>query len=96
MASRNNLPRIKDGAYVINLDDKSSRWTYYVLLLIDKHITAYFDSFGIKYITQELLNKIKDINCSKYIFVFRFNCIAFIEHACRKKLIRLYKFIFSE
>ena len=69
MASRNNLPRIKDGAYVINLDDKSSRWTYYVLLLIDKHITAYFDSFGIKYITQELLNKIKGISIAQNIYL---------------------------
>ena len=30
--SRNNLPRIKDGAYVINLDDKSSKETHWILL----------------------------------------------------------------
>ena len=32
--SRNNLPRIKDGVYVINLDDKKSKatdWVYYLL-----------------------------------------------------------------
>ena len=34
---RNNLPRIKDGAYVINLDDKKSKGTHWVSLFIDKN-----------------------------------------------------------
>ena len=29
-------------------------------LFIDKNIAIYFDSFGIEYIPQEVLNKIKD------------------------------------
>ena len=33
---RNNLPRTKDGAYVSNLDDKSSKYTNWVSLFIDK------------------------------------------------------------
>ena len=45
--SRNNLPRIKDGAYVINLDDKKNKGTHWVSLFINKIIAAYFDSFGI-------------------------------------------------
>ena len=32
---RDNLPRIKDGAYVIDLDDKESKGPYWVLLFID-------------------------------------------------------------
>ena len=35
--SRHNLPRIKDGAYIINLDDKQSKETHWVSLLIDKN-----------------------------------------------------------
>ena len=41
---RSNLPKIKDGAYVINVDDKKKNW---VSLFIDKNLAVYFDSFGI-------------------------------------------------
>ena len=61
--SRKNLPKIKDGVYVINLDDKNSNGTYWVSLFIDNNLAVYFDSFGIEYTPQEVLNKIKD----KYI-----------------------------
>ena len=33
----------KDGAYVINLDDKNSKGTYWVSLFINKNIAIYFD-----------------------------------------------------
>ena len=56
--SRNNLPRIKDWAYVINLDDRNSKGTHWVSLFIDKNIAIYFDSFGIEYIPQEVLNQL--------------------------------------
>ena len=58
--SRNNLPRTKDGAYVINLDDKNSNGIHWVSLFIDRNTTGFFDSFGIQYIPQGVLNKIKD------------------------------------
>ena len=51
--SRNNLPRIKDGTYVINLDDKKSQGVHWVSLFIDRNTAVYFDSFGIEYIPQE-------------------------------------------
>ena len=46
--SRENLPRIKDGAYVINLEDKQSKATHWVWLFINKSTSKYFDSFGIE------------------------------------------------
>ena len=45
--------------YVINLDDKNSKGTHLVSLLIDIKLAAYFVSSGIKYISLELLNKIR-------------------------------------
>ena len=45
--SRSNLPRIKDGAYVINLYDKNSKGTHWVPLFVDRNTAVYFDSFGI-------------------------------------------------
>ena len=50
--SRNNLPKIKDGAYIINLDDKNSKGTHWVSLFIDRNVAVYFDSFAFEYIPQ--------------------------------------------
>ena len=52
--SRNNLPRIKDGAHVINLDDKKSKGTHWVSLFINRNIAVYFETSGIEYIPQEV------------------------------------------
>ena len=56
MSSRNNLPKIIDGVYVINLDDKNSKETHSVSLFDNKN--TYFDYFGTEYIPQDILNKI--------------------------------------
>ena len=42
--SKNNLARIKDGGYAINLDDKKSKGTPQVSLYIDRNTALYFDS----------------------------------------------------
>ena len=55
----NKLPRTNDGQHVINPDDKKSKGTHWFSLFIDKNETVYFDSFGIEYIPQEVLSKIK-------------------------------------
>ena len=87
MLSRVNLPRIKDGVYVINLDGKQSKGTHWVLLFIGRNMAVYFDSFGIEYSPQEILSKIKDKLVTDNIFriqsddsiMYGFYCIAFIE-----------------
>ena len=43
--SRNNLPRLKDGMYVINLDDKDSKGTHWVPLFIERNLAVYFEFF---------------------------------------------------
>ena len=50
--SRDNLPnKIRDGAYVINLDEYSDIGTHWVALYVKKNIVVtYFDSFGVEYI----------------------------------------------
>ena len=48
--SRDNLTRIKDGAYIINLDDKQSKGTHWASLFIDRNIVVCFDPFGIEHI----------------------------------------------
>ena len=43
--SRDNLPKIKDGAYVINLDEYSDIGTHWVALHVNNNNVTYFDSF---------------------------------------------------
>ena len=51
--SRDNLPKIKDGAYVINLDEYSDIGTHWVALYVNNNVT-YFDSFGVEHIPKEI------------------------------------------
>ena len=51
--SRYNLPRIKEGAYIINLDDYSDIGTYSVALYAQNNDVPYFDSFGVEHIPKE-------------------------------------------
>ena len=52
--SRNNLPKIKDGIYVINLDEYESIGTHWIALYINNNNATYFDSFGVEHIPNEI------------------------------------------
>ena len=85
------IPRVKDGAYVINFDHKNSKGTHWVSLFIGRKLAVYFDTFGIEYIPQEVLNKIRDIS----INIMNLLCVDFIvslsqNTSCRKNFVRLY------
>ena len=46
--SRDNLPdKIKDGAYVVNIDDYSDFGTRWIALYVNNKTVKYFDSFGV-------------------------------------------------
>ena len=45
--SRDNLPKIRDGAYVINLDEHSDIGTHWVASYVRNNDITYFDSLGI-------------------------------------------------
>ena len=48
--SINSLPKIKDGAYVINLDEYKSIGTHWIALYVTGDNVTYFDSFGVEHI----------------------------------------------
>ena len=51
VSSRDDLPRIKDGAYIINLDEYSDIETHWIALYILNNVSVtYFDSFGVEHI----------------------------------------------
>ena len=52
--SRNNLSKIKDGAYVINLDEYKSIGTHWIALYVNAKNVAFFDGFGVKYVPKEI------------------------------------------
>ena len=51
---------------MINLNDKKSKGTHWVSLFIDRNAAVCFDSFGIEYTPQEVLNKIRIQNVEYY------------------------------
>ena len=52
--SRNNLPKIKDGAYVINLDKFKSIGTHWKALYVNAENVTYFNSFRVENIPKEI------------------------------------------
>ena len=66
--SRDNLPKIKDGAYVINFDEYSDTGTRWIALYVLNNDVTYFDSFGVEYIPKEMKTFIGNKNMNTNIF----------------------------
>ena len=52
--SRDDLSKIKNGAYVINLDEYAGIGTHWIALFVKNNDVIYFDSFGVEYVPQEI------------------------------------------
>ena len=52
--SRNNLSKIKDGAFMINLDEYELIGTLSIALYVNDNNVTYFDSFGVEHIPKEI------------------------------------------
>ena len=65
--SIDNLPNsIKNGAYVINLDEYHDIGTHWVALYVNNKAVTYFDSFGVEHIPKEVMKFI----ARKKIYIF--------------------------
>ena len=106
--SRDNLPnKIKDGAYVINLDEYSDIGTHWVALYVKNNVVTYFDSFGVEHIPKEIIKFInrpsKNENIKTNIFRIQaydsvmcvYFCIAFIDFMLKGKSLTEYTNLFS-
>ena len=60
--------KIKDGAYVINLDEYSDIGTHWIALYVKDNDITYFDSFGVEHIPKEIKAFIKNKNIKINIF----------------------------
>ena len=86
--SRDNLPnKIKNGAYVINLDEYHDIGTHWVALYVNNKTVTYFDSFGVERIPKEIMKFIDNKDIITNIFRIQaydsimcgYFCIGFIN-----------------
>ena len=102
--SRDNLPKIKDGAYVINLDEYSDIGTHWVALYVHNTDVTYFDSFGVVHIPKEIQAFIdRSLSITTNIFriqaynlmMCRYFCIGFIDFMLAGKTLTKLTNLFS-
>ena len=93
--SINNLPKqIKDGAYVINIDEYKDTGTHWVALCCKNNEIVYFDSFGVEHIPEEIKKFIGNKNIKTNIYCGYF-CIGFIDFMFAGKTLVDYTNMFS-
>ena len=66
--SRNDLPKIKDCSYAINLDEFISIRIHWIALYLKGDSVTYFDNFGAEYIPKGIKKFISNKNIAKYIY----------------------------
>ena len=107
--SRDNLPErssteIKDGSYVINLDEYSDIRSHWVALYVINNDVTYFDSFGVEHIPEEMKAFI-DRSLSIATSIFRIEaynsimcgyfCIEFVDFMLAGKNLAEFSNLFS-
>ena len=109
--SRDNLTKIKDRAYVINLNEYSDIGTHWVALYVreaspkdvQNNNVTYFDSFGVEHILKEIKTFINNKNIKINIFRIQsydsimcgYFCIGFIDFMSKGKSLTDYTNLFS-
>ena len=102
--SRDNLPNsIKNGAYVINLDEYNDVGTHWVALHVNNKTIIYFDSFGVEHIPREIMKFIARKEIIKNIYRIQayhsimcgYFCIGFIKFMFNDKSLTDYTNLFS-
>ena len=67
--SRNNLlKKIKDGAYVTNLDEYADIDTHWIVLFCNRNEIVYFDSYAVEHVLEEIKEFIGNKNIKANIF----------------------------
>ena len=101
--SRNNLPKIKSGVYIINLNESESIGTYWIALYVNDNNVTYFDSFGVEHISKEIKKIIGNKRIITNIYRIQacdsimreYFCIGFIDFILKGKGLLDYTYSFS-
>ena len=92
----NYLKKIKDGAYVINLDEYADVGTHWIALFCNGNEVVYFESFGVEHVlkeTKELIGN-KKIKANDSVMCGYF-CIGFIDFMLADEKLTDYTNLFS-
>ena len=99
-----DLPdKMKDGGYVINLDEYYDIGTHWIALYVNNETVTYFDSFGIEHIPKEVKKFIGRRNVISNIYRIQnydsvmcgYFCIGFIDYMFKVKSLTDYTNLFS-
>ena len=101
--SRDNLQKIKDGTYIINLNEYSDIGTHWVALYVQNNDVTYFDSFGVEHNSKEIRTFISNKNIKTNIFRIQvyysimcgYSYIGFIDFMLAGKTLNDFKNPFS-
>ena len=102
--SRKNLPKkIKDGAYVINLDEYADVGTHWIALFCNRNEIVYFYSFVVEHVPEEIKEIVGKKNIRANIFQVQANdsvmcgyfCIRFIDYMLAGKKLTDYTSLYS-
>ena len=101
--SEDNLSKIKDGEYVIYLDEYSDIGTHWVALYLRKNDITYFDSLGIDHIPKEIKAFIGNENIKTNIITIQgydsiirgYFCNGFIDFMLAEKTLIEFTNLFS-
>ena len=103
-SSFNNLPlKIKDGAYVVNLDEYADVGTHWIALFYNRSEIVYFDSVGVEHIPEEIKEFVENKNIIANFFRVQANssvmcgyfCIGFIDFMLAGKKLTDFTSLFS-
>ena len=101
--SRNNLPKIKDEAYVITPDKFKLIETHWIALYVNNINATYFYSFGVEHIPKEIKKFMGNKNIITSIYRIQaydsvlcgYFCIEFIDFMLNCKSLLEYANLFS-
>ena len=65
------LKKVKDGAYVINLDEYADVGTHWIALFCNRSEIVYFDSFGVEHVLEEIKEFIVNKNIIVTFFEYK-------------------------
>ena len=85
--SRDNLQKIKNGAYIVNLDEYYDIGTHWVALYVKNNDATYLNSFRVEHIPKKIRTFINNKNIKTNIFrilahdsmMCGYYCIGFID-----------------
>ena len=95
--------KIKDGAYVVNLDEYVDVGTHWIALFCKRNEIVYFDSFGVEHVPKEIKEFVENKNIRANIFQVQSNnsimcgyfCIRFIDFMLAGKKLTDFTSLFS-